>query len=73
MFFFFFNDGGIVGGFEFVDRVVVVVLRIVVGVVIVFVFVWDFFIGKGRRIVFFVVIRVKIVDKYVLYLRINVC
>lgn len=55
------------------DRVVVVVLRIVVGVVIVFVFVWDFFIGKGRRIVFFVVIRVKIVDKYVLYLRINVC
>lgn len=55
------------------DRVVVVVLRIVVGVVTVLVFVWDLLTGKGRRTVFFAVIRAKTVDKHVLHLRTNVC
>lgn len=73
MFLFLPNDGGTVGGLEFVDRVVMVALCIVVGVVTVLVFVWDLLTGKGRRTVFFAVIRAKTVDKHVLHLRTNVC
>lgn len=45
MFLFLPNDGGTVGGLEFMDRVVMVALRIVVSVVTILVFVWDLLTG----------------------------